>query len=182
VLRFDFQSSTNYWICSTARLVERAMHHELLPEGITHRQCQVLAWLAFKGELSQVSLADCMNIEPPTLVRILDRMERDGLLIREGCSSDRRKKIVRPLPQARPVWKKIVRCAERVRARATEGMTTAQMKTLQELLERVQNNLQDDEVGERACLLSNSEKRSALPPAAQKRMPSARATAAKAGQ
>lgn len=143
MLQYDFQSSIGYWICMTSRAYERAMQQELVSTGITHRQCQVLFWLALEGPLSQVELAEKMSIEPPTLVRVLDRMERDGLLAREACEHDRRVKTVRVLPKAKPVWKKIVQCAERVRGRAAQSLTPAQRKNLQELLRIVQGNLQN---------------------------------------
>lgn len=141
MLQYDFHNSIGFWICMAARCYERVIHQELLPEGITHRQCQVLAWLALEGELSQVELADRMNIEPPTLVRVLDRMERDGLIAREGCAGDRRRKMIKPLPKAKPIWKKITACAERVRDRAAKGMTRQQRETLKELLQMVEANL-----------------------------------------
>jgi MarR family transcriptional regulator, transcriptional regulator for hemolysin len=145
VLQHDFQSSLGYWICATARVYERAIHQELLPEGITHRQCQVLGWLALEKELSQVDLADRMGIEPPTLVRILDRMERDGLLARESCEGDRRKKMIRALPKASTAWKKIAACARRIRERAGRGMTQQQKQDLNDLLALVQQNLGENQ-------------------------------------
>lgn len=145
MLQYDFQNSLGYWICMASRAYERAMHQELLPQGITHRQCQVLAWLALEGEQSQVDLAERMNIEPATLVRVLDVMERDGLISREACAGDRRRKLIKPLPKAKPVWKKITECAERVRTRASQGMTEKQRATLKELLTLVQTNLQDEQ-------------------------------------
>ena len=145
MLEYPFQESIGYWICMTAHCYERAINTELTPQGITYRQCQVLAWLALEGELSQVELAERMRIEPPTLVRVLDRMERDGLLIRQGCPDDRRRKRIKVLPKAETVWKKIVACAERVKARATRRMTPEQINTLQELLEIVRGNLADGE-------------------------------------
>jgi MarR family transcriptional regulator, transcriptional regulator for hemolysin len=143
VLQYDFQSSIGYWIFMTARTYERTIQQELASAGITHRQCQVLCWLAHDGPLSQVELAERMSIEPPTLVRVLDRMERDGLLIRETSEHDRRVKTVRVLPKAKPVWKKIVQCAERVRGQASRGLTVAQRETLKKLLEIVQSNLEN---------------------------------------
>ena len=145
MLNYDFQSSIGYWICTAAHQFERSMNHELTPEGITFRQCQVLACLALEGNLSQVELAERMNIEPPTLVRVLDRMERDGLLLRESCPGDRRRKMIRPLEKAKPVWKRIIACAEGVRAKATQGMSRAQIKELQGLLEIVEANLNSDD-------------------------------------
>ncbi len=141
MLEYDFHASVGYWTCMTAHLFERVMNEELMPRGITYRQCQVLAWLALEGSLSQVELATRMNIEPPTLVGVLDRMERDGLLVRQACPEDRRKKIVVPLAKAEPMWKTIVECAERVRARATRGLSPSQIATLNELLAKLRANL-----------------------------------------
>lgn len=117
------------------------MNEELVRCGITFRQCQVLAWLAMEGDTSQVHLADCMRIEPPTLVRILDRMERDGLVERVDCAGDRRKKIIRALPKAEPVWEKIIECGDRVREKAEAGLSSKEIAKLNQLLETVQSNL-----------------------------------------
>jgi MarR family transcriptional regulator, transcriptional regulator for hemolysin len=141
VLEYDFESSIGYWICRSAHQFERAMNSELEPTGITYRQCQVLGWLALEGELSQTELADKMRIEPPTLVGILDRMEREDWISREGDPCDRRKKIIHVCSKAKPVWNKIVACAARVRSRAGHGLSPSEMRTLKRLLQKVQENL-----------------------------------------
>lgn len=141
MLQYDFEESIGYWITMASHALQRALNEELAPHGLTYRQSHVLGWLALKGELSQTELARRMMIEPPTLVRILDRMERDGWIQREDCPTDRRKKLIRPRAEAVPVWKQIVACAKRVRARAGRGLTRDELRTLKRLLTRVQRNL-----------------------------------------
>lgn len=141
MLQFDVQKSVGCWIGVASHEYQRAMNQELTPTGITFRQCQVLGWLAVKGPLSQVDLADCMNIEPSTLVRVLDRMERDGLLARHASVQDRRIRVIEPTKKAEPVWKQIIACAERVRARATAGLSAKELKALRETLAKIQANL-----------------------------------------
>jgi MarR family transcriptional regulator, transcriptional regulator for hemolysin len=142
---YDFDQSVGFWLIRTAQTYERALNTELAPRGITFRQAQVMGWLAYEGEMSQSTLADRMHIEPPTLVGILDRMERDGWISRQDCSTDRRKKMIRLQPQADPVWHEILQCAKQVRARATSGMNREQVDTLRELLTKVQTNLSSAE-------------------------------------
>lgn len=142
MLQYDFEESIGYWLTISTQAIHRALNDELAPHGITYRQTQVLAWLAVEGELTQSDLACRMLIEPPTLVGILDRMERDGWITRESSSTDRRKKLIRPNPQAEPVWEKIVSCAKRVRARATRGMTPEEVETALSLLRRIHENVQ----------------------------------------
>ena len=146
-MQFDFEQSVSYWLTLTTQAYHRAVCDELAPHGITYRQSIVLGWLALEGELSQTELANKMMIEPPTLVGILDRMERDGWIARHDCPSDRRKKIIRASEAAEPVWEKIVACAARVRRQATDGLSERQLATLRKLLGKIQLNLQQIESG-----------------------------------
>lgn len=141
MLDYDFENSAGFWIMTTAHDYERAFNDELAPEGITLRQCQVLGFLALAGPLAQNELAERMRIEPPTLVGILDRMERDGWIRRVPCANDRRRKLIRPLPAAKPVWERIVKVARRLRTQATRGMSAADKLMLRRLLKLVQKNL-----------------------------------------
>jgi MarR family transcriptional regulator for hemolysin len=149
-LKYDFHQSIGYWLTMTTQAYHRAVSDELLPHGITYRQSMVLGWLALEGELSQTELANKMMVEPPTLVGILDRMERDGWISRHNCPSDRRKNLIRANPAAEPVWEKIVECAMRVRERAAQGLSERQLATLKKLLRRVSQNLSSGASTEKA--------------------------------
>jgi MarR family transcriptional regulator for hemolysin len=142
-MNYDFENSIGFWLTLTTQAYHRAVSEELAPHGITYRQSMVLAWLALEGELTQTELACKMMIEPPTLVGILDRMERDGWIARHDCPTDRRKKIVRAKDAAEPVWDQIVQCALRVRSLATEGLDESQLAALRSLLQRVHQNLKE---------------------------------------
>lgn len=141
MLQYDFQSSIGYWLHLAAHRFERAMNEELAVEGLTYRQGQVLAWLAHDGRLAQCELAERMNLEPPTLVPVLDRMERDGFIARESCENDRRRKVITATPAAAAIWSKVVICANRVRARSVRGLSPAEESTLLRLLQQVHNDL-----------------------------------------
>jgi len=142
MLEYDFENSVGYWVCQASNVLQRAFNEELAPQGVTFRQAQVLSCLALEGRLSQTELADRMRIEPPTVVGILDRMERDGWIRRSGDATDRRRKLVEATPAAKPAWNKIVAAAKRVRSRATRGLTPTQLTQLKKLLNLVQTNLQ----------------------------------------
>jgi MarR family transcriptional regulator for hemolysin len=145
VLNYDFEQSIGFWLTITTQAYHRAVSEELAPHGITYRQSMVLGWLALEQELSQTQLAARMMVEPPTLVGILDRMERDGWISRHNCPLDRRKNLIRANDAAIPVWGKIVECAMRVRQRATTGLNDRQLATLKRLLRRIGQNLKTAE-------------------------------------
>lgn len=142
-IRYDFEESVGYWTGLASQAFQRAINEELAPHGVTFRQAQVLAWLQLHPQLSQTDLAARMMIEPPTLVGILDRMERDGWIERIGCAGDRRKKLIRALPTADTVWSTVAEISRGVRARATAGMTPEEVEQFKALLRKMQSNLGD---------------------------------------
>lgn len=141
MLQYDFEESVGYWLLDASHSYQRALNEELAPTGVTFRQCQVLGCLALCGPLTQAALAERMGIEPPTLVGILDRMQRDGWVVRRPCPEDRRKNWIEPTAAAIPVWRTIAACARRVRARAVEGLSAEELATLRRLLKKVQDNV-----------------------------------------
>ena len=141
MLEHDLDESLGVWITLAAEAYRKALTEELAPHGFTFRQCQVLGLLAFEGPQPQNVLADKMRVEPPTLVGILDRMERDGWIQRKACEVDRRKKLIHPTELAEPVWQSILQCGRRVRAKASQGLSPDQLSQLREMLEIVQTNL-----------------------------------------
>jgi MarR family transcriptional regulator for hemolysin len=141
MLQFDFENSVGYWVFATKHELSRALNDELAAHGITHRQWEVLAWITLTPDLSQCELADHMSIEAPTLVGVLDRMERDGWIQRVPAETDRRRKIIRPTAKVEPLWNKMVDCAHRVRARATEGISPEQLEQLRDTLATIRANL-----------------------------------------
>lgn len=145
-LEYDFENSIGCWLITSSQAYQKAVNDELAPQGITFRQCQLLALLSMFGPISQAELAQKMEVEPPTLVGILDRMERDGWIQREACPEDRRRKLVHPTKAAEPVWTKITAAARRVRSRAIKGLSAAQVEQLKEMLEVVRRNLESSPV------------------------------------
>ena len=141
MLEHDLDESLGVWITLAAEAYRKALTEELAPHGFTFRQCQVLGFLAFEGPQPQNVLAEKMRVEPPTLVGILDRMERDGWIQRRPCEDDRRKKLIHPTELAEPVWQSILQCGRRVRAQASHGLSPEQLSQLREILETVQANL-----------------------------------------
>ncbi len=91
--------------------------------------------------MTVAELANRMMIEPPTLVGILGRMERNQWISRTSCDEDRRRKWVGVTPKAAPIWKKIAECGVEMRRRATEGISERQLKTLKTLLDTIDENL-----------------------------------------
>jgi MarR family transcriptional regulator for hemolysin len=144
LVRYDFEESVGYWVVLTARAFRKALNEQLAPHGITLAQWQVVGWLATEGELSQADLAARMEVEPPTLTGILERMEQAGWIGRRPCPGDRRKRLVRLEPSVGPVWSRIVAAARRVRGRAARGIGPSRIRALRRTLEDMRANLEEE--------------------------------------
>jgi MarR family transcriptional regulator for hemolysin len=137
----DTENRPAFSLLCTIRAFESAFNHELQGSGVTFRQAQVLSRLSAHGDLSQTELAEKMQIEPSTLVRILDRMEKNGWIARHDSPTDRRKKVIRATAKVQPEWAHIQASKARVEQRAVRGLSPQQIETLQETLELIRANL-----------------------------------------
>jgi DNA-binding MarR family transcriptional regulator len=79
-------------IVRTADVLKRRFTRIIEPHGISGQQYNVLRILrgAHPERLPTLDIAERMIEEAPGITRLLDRLERKGLVRRERCASDRR--------------------------------------------------------------------------------------------
>lgn len=104
-------------------------------------QCKVLVRLEKNQGVSQARLAELTEIEPMSMVRILDRMERDGWIERRPDPADRRARRLYLTRRARPLLERIWSLAETTLAEAFTGIPSAERDRFIELLARLHANL-----------------------------------------
>jgi MarR family transcriptional regulator, transcriptional regulator for hemolysin len=68
------------------------LDRRLRPSGFSHSRWLLLLHLSRNDGCTHRELAQHMGIEAATLVRLVDRMEREGMLKRRGSDTDRRVK------------------------------------------------------------------------------------------
>ncbi|MFZ5719121.1 MAG: MarR family transcriptional regulator [Pseudomonadota bacterium] len=121
-----------------ARLDER-----LRQTGLTQSRWQLLLVLSKAGGgLLQRELAERVGIEASTLVRQLDGLQRDGLIIREPVAGDRRAKLVRLEPGAEPVLEKITGVADALRDQILNGVPNDDLATTLSVLRHISERLE----------------------------------------
>ena len=90
----------------------------------------------------QVELAEWLEVTPVTVGRMIDRLEKQGLVRRESEPGDRRVFRVYTTTGAGPLLTQINAKAEQTRERAFRGMSAAQRRQLLEGLAVLRDNLQ----------------------------------------
>jgi MarR family transcriptional regulator for hemolysin len=77
-------------LVESSRLLRNYIEHRAKGRGTTRAQWIVLYRLRQQEGLSQVDLADVLELQPISLVRLLDRLVEHGLLERRHDPKDRR--------------------------------------------------------------------------------------------
>lgn len=104
-------------------------------------QAKALARLEKNQGVSQARLAELAEFDPMTMVRILDRMEADGLLERRPDPADRRARCLYLTAKAKPILSEIWRLSDEVRAELFTGVSKADREVFMSVLERIHENV-----------------------------------------
>jgi hypothetical protein len=79
---FVIEDSLGYLVNRMARLMAHELAERIRPAGVAIGQWSVLLFLWARDGMTQAELSRMVAIEPPTVVRTIDRMVRDGLVTR----------------------------------------------------------------------------------------------------
>ena len=104
-------------------------------------QCKVLIRLEKNEGVSQARLAELTEVDAMTMVRILDRMEADGLLERRPDPADRRARCLYLTAKAKPLLQEIWRLSDATRAEVFAGIGKNERDVFISVLERLHDNL-----------------------------------------
>lgn len=118
-------------------------------QGLTLARARMLFALSRRGPLTQKELADELEIETPTLVRVLDAMEKQNLIERRSDEIDRRAKRVHMTPDGMTTFKDVDMQAKSMRAQIAADISTDDIRAALEVVRRLSHNLQNL-AGERA--------------------------------
>ena len=129
-------------ISRTARTWRTKLDERLSPLGLTQARWLVLMHLSrMDGEALQKELACIVGVEGPTLVRVLDGLERMGLVQRLGVEGDKRARLIRLTPKADGVISDIMRIGVKLRGEALAGVSDEELENFFRVLNIILANL-----------------------------------------
>jgi MarR family transcriptional regulator, transcriptional regulator for hemolysin len=104
-------------------------------------QAKALVRLEKNEGVSQARLAELAEVDPMTMVRILDRMEAEGLLERRPDPADRRARCLYLTAKAKPILSEIWRLSDEIRAEVFAGVSKVEREQFMTVLERLYDNI-----------------------------------------
>lgn len=127
-----------------ARVWRLAIDKRLKHLGIGQSGWITIAMVAKAPEaLSQRALADLVGVEGPSMVSMLDRLERDGLVERVPSPTDRRVKLVQLTDAGRKVFDEVRKEANAFRAFLLDGVDPDEVAAATRLLEGLRKRVED---------------------------------------
>ena len=137
----DPDSSIGFLISDVSRLLRRVYDRRVEPLGLTRSQWRVLVHVYRREGISQTALAQVLEIEKPTLGRLVDRLEQKGWVERRIEDRDQRARRLVITEQARPLIDQMEELAEAVHADALDGVADDETDRLHDTLLAVKANL-----------------------------------------
>jgi MarR family transcriptional regulator, transcriptional regulator for hemolysin len=137
-------------LSDVTRMFWRRLEAAMRADGLefTAGEARALVQAHRAGSLRQAQLAERMCIEPMTLVGVLDRLEKRGLLVRTADPDDRRAKLVSLAEGAAPLVDRILAVALGVKGEVSADLDADEIETLRHLLARVRESLRQLSIDE----------------------------------
>ena len=123
----------------TADAMKRSLAQVIEPHGITPQQYNVLRILRGAGPdgLPTLSIGERMIEQTPGVTRLVDRLERKGLVARTPCPTDRRRVFCRITQKGLDLLKELDDPVTRWDAQAVAVLPPSELDSLINLLDRV---------------------------------------------
>jgi len=125
----------------TADAVKRSLAQVVEPHGITPQQYNVLRILRGAGPdgLPTLTIGERMVEQTPGVTRLVDRLERKGLVARTPCPKDRRRVFCRITEKGLELLTELDEPVNRWDAQAVAALAPSDLASLIGLLDRVRS-------------------------------------------
>ena len=129
---------------NTARGWRLAVDRRLKDLGMSQASWMTVAVAAkAKAPLPQIELANRVGVEGATMVAMIDRLAKAGLVVRVPSDTDRRVKLVTLTAAGSKLYDKVQAEAKAVRKELLSGIDPRVLLAATELLEQIQGVLDD---------------------------------------
>ena len=140
----DYSRDLLFLLNDVGRLLRTEADRRARVHGMTRAQWGILVWLERQPALSQRELAEILEVEPITVARLVDRLERRGMVERRADENDRRIWRLHLTNAAGPVLQEIHQYRTALTASLTEDMSPAERTGLTRSLAHIKCLLTTD--------------------------------------
>ena len=128
---------SGYLMARIGQANSRRFAAALAPHGLHPRDFGVMNIVAVRAGISQQQLAEHTGIDASSMTALIDELEALGLAERRPHPDDRRARAIHLTAAGEEKLAELRRLAGQIQAELMSGLTTAERRTLQELLAKL---------------------------------------------
>ncbi|MBS9720140.1 MarR family transcriptional regulator [Tianweitania sp. BSSL-BM11] len=116
---------------------------QLKTQELSLSRARLLFHLSAREGATQKELASLLAVEQPSMVTLIDAMEKSGFIRRVALSSDRRSKGIFMTDRAREATTRLMRLTEEFNEMVLAGIDDAELAVVQRVLQRMFDNISE---------------------------------------
>jgi len=142
IKQYNFDNSIGYKVYRTSRAFQKAFDLELRDKvGVTLSQWRVINVLVSFNGITQKEIADKLEVEAPSLIPMIDKLQNLELVERRSDPKDRRINRIYLTKKAESLYESMHECGLSIIKLATKGIDQDQLNIVIKYLDTIINNL-----------------------------------------
>jgi MarR family transcriptional regulator for hemolysin len=142
IKQYSFDNSIGYKVYRTSRAFQKAFDLELVHKvGMTLSQWRVINVLVSFNGITQKEIADKLELEAPSLIPIIDKLQSLELVERRSDPKDRRINRIYLTKKAESLYESMHECGLSIIRSATKEIEQDQLNLVIKYLDMITNNL-----------------------------------------
>jgi len=137
---YSIYSSTGYWVTRLARAIEADFEKRLEIYGMTRATWVVLSTIFHDKKTTPAALASFIGIDGAAITRHLDRIEKQGLIVRDRSLSDRRSIYLKITKKGARLVPQIVADSKATNEKFLAGLEHSEMDQIVEIARKMLEN------------------------------------------
>lgn len=141
---FNLDDCMAFTTSRSAKIFSETLERRLNPYSITRAQWIAIYYIYTNNSITQRALADKMSVKEPTVVRLLQKLEQEGILIRLGVKEDKRVKHLLLTEKGMHLYHKLLPVVEKFKDDTIAGINEKDLQTLKSALDMMVINALKD--------------------------------------
>ena len=139
---YDFQNSIGFIVNRAAKVFVKALDSDLREKVVvTFGQWKFVVMLSMQDGITQKEIANRLGLEAATLIPIIDKMEKEGLVVRQMDQDDRRNNRIYRTEKLDALWDQMIECALKIRKISVKDIPENHITIMRDSLEKICENL-----------------------------------------
>lgn len=139
---FDLDACVGFITNKAGKKMADEFNERLLEVGITRVQWIALYYLGKHDDINQKELGELMDIKESSVARLVDRMEKEGYVLREKDINDRRITKLLLTNKGKEYRKKLLPEGEKMAQVFAEGISDEEIAIFMKVIDKMLSNIE----------------------------------------